>query len=113
MADLLILSTTMPKSCMDCELNFEGMGCRVTGERWWSDSHVYLEFDPHKERLWSCPRIELGDYGDLIDRAKLLSTEPDVVEDGIWTGRFEGYSKKAIMNMRPVIPASPRKKGEE
>lgn len=68
---LLIPGMKMPTSCFDCPMCYDSIGCIVTGEQLWSDSHVYLDFSPNKERMWNCPLIELPPHGDLIDRNHL------------------------------------------
>ena len=69
---ILIPGMKMPTSCFDCPMCYDSIGCILTGEQWWSDSHVYLDFSPNKERMWNCPLIELPPHGRLIDADALM-----------------------------------------
>ena len=108
MADLLLLirGGAMPKSCMDCMLNFECRGCMVTGEDWWSDSHVYLDFDPNEERLHSCPLVEIPAHGRLGDLDEFESYvqnqwELNEISNDDWI-QFREWLK----DQQTIIPAS-------
>ena len=81
---ILIPGMKMPTRCWDCPMCYDSIGCILTGEQWWSDSHVYLDFSPNKERMWNCPLIELPPHGRLIDAdaLKIYQMEENVRADG-------------------------------
>ena len=45
----------MPKSCYDCELCYDSVGCSILEVEWES----YHTFDPDKERSKNCPLVDL------------------------------------------------------
>lgn len=97
---ILIKGMKMPTRCWDCPMCYDMIGCSLTGERWWSDSHVYLDFSPNEERMCNCPLIELPPHGDLIDREKIPFVEAEYACDD-YAFRYD------INEMTPVIPADP------
>ena len=65
---VLIRGMEMPKNCSGCPLNYDQMGCKVTGTRWWSDTMVLMGFDSDKDRLYDCPLIELPFAEELAEK---------------------------------------------
>ena len=76
---LYIRGMVLPKSCADCPLNYDYMGCSVNGVRWWSDTFVRLEFDPNKERLFECPLIDVPPHGRLVDADAFIDNCPELM----------------------------------
>ena len=102
MADLLIRAE-MPRVCANC---FACKYDRDSGLSACNISGCVFMFDARLKRDKDCPLVEVPDHGDLIDRAELLRSTPDVVQDDMWVPYVEGYSEEAIMKARPIIPAS-------
>lgn len=54
----------MPKSCRDCNLEYDNFYCHLAGKP--------IDIDRDDERLEGCPLTEVPEpHGDLIDRDKL------------------------------------------
>ena len=51
----VVVRMKMPKNCMDCDAEYDGMACGILGERWYSERHT--GFDPDKQRLPNCPVV--------------------------------------------------------
>lgn len=62
---MLLIDMDMPKSCMECSLNYDQMGCSVdSGPTSWFPELPFTEsWDFSKERHPDCPLRETG--GDI------------------------------------------------
>ena len=69
---VLIKGLNMPETCSDCNFCYDQMQCSVTGDRFFGDTWVRLEFDHTKQILPSCLLVEVSvPHGDLIDKNEL------------------------------------------
>ena len=66
-----VVRMEMPKSCDDCDANYDCMACGITGTRWYGNE----EFNPSDGRLPDCPIIcQLPEeHGRLVDADKLAN----------------------------------------
>jgi len=63
---VLIKGMHMPENCIECMSS--GLITAIKCTEWTKISAGRRE----NERAWSCPLVDLGKHGDLIDRQKLI-----------------------------------------
>ena len=114
---ILINGMAMPQNCRECR--FMETVHRLDGrERYICIAHLN-EITNLKERLDTCPLVELPDHGDLIDRDKLIfalemqdySCAPDTLEE--WTPTDMTKAEIADLKCAPVVIPAERSESDE
>jgi len=107
MSDILVRDMKMPRSCMDCRLNYGEKrpehGLTIVCK--YSNGVVLPEVVGVVGRLPTCGLLELQPHGDLIDKDEILSDAAEVCE-GCGDYAVFGYSHEQIENATVIIPAS-------
>lgn len=87
------MSMKMPENCIECMSS--GLRTAIKCTEWTKISAGRRE----NERAWSCPLVDLGKHGRLIDADAL---EPDAEYDD---GEFWAYSVAQVCSEPTVIEA--------
>lgn len=90
---VIVKGMKMPENCAEC-INSD-LRTTIRCAEWTEISAGCRE----NERSWSCPLVDLGKHGDLIDRDAL---EPDADYDD---GDYWAYSVAQVCNAPTVIEA--------
>lgn len=90
---ILIKGMKMPENCIECMSS--GLRTAIKCTEWTKISAGCRE----NERAWSCPLVDLGMHGDLIDR-DALELDADYDDGDYWA-----YSVAQVYNAPTVIEA--------
>jgi len=88
---VLIKGMRMPENCIECMSS--GLRTAIKCTEWTKISAGRRE----NERAWSCPLVDLGKHGDLIDRDAL---EPDADYDD---GEYWAYSVAQVCSAQAIV----------
>ena len=108
MADILIRGVEMPRSCMDCRLNYGEKRPEycLTIVCKYSNGVVIPKVTGIVGRLPACGILELPEHGDLIDRDAFRAENEYYMNREFINPKYEGTLDDLLKDAPVVIPSN-------